>query len=665
MTAHIYFDDAFEISDVCDDWMQVNQFVRLFVACIDEAGSYVHQTNIRLRPPKKVPTPYGGRLVYSLPGKTKMIVHLKDKSKIRHKKRWSQCMYMYYLLGHRLMELPIAVDRKDVLAENTYILTLDGDIDFQPPAVSLLVDLMKKNKNLGAACGRIHPVGSGPMVWYQLFEYAIGHWLQKATEHMIGCVMCSPGCFSLFRAKALMDDNVMRRYTTKSEEPRHYVQYDQGEDRWLCTLLLQRGYRVEYSAASDAYTHCPEGFNEFFNQRRRWVPSTIANIFDLLVDYKRTVKINDNISLPYIWYQCMLMSGTIIGPGTIFLMLVGAFVAAFKISNWLSFYYNLWPIVLYTLCCLTCKSNWQLLLSGILSTFYALIMMAVIVGTALQLGEDGIGSPSAIFLISMVGSFFIAAVLHPQEFWCVVPGLIYLLCIPSMYLLLIIYSITNLNVVSWGTREVAVKKTKKELEEERKQAQTIQKKAKKEGVWGLLLNGSDNDEEEGGIDFSIGNVIRLMLFTHKKETHERDQLLRIADSLDTLTKRLDHIEKYTNFTYRYGFILTFIFYYSVIDPHTKKQRRKSSRMSVHGEILTNVSEGGETMDMDSNDEESEITEPREERDDLINPFWIEDKDIGRGEVDYLSGVEIQFWKDLIEKYLHPLDADKQKQVRNH
>jgi chitin synthase len=84
------------------------------------------------------------------------------------------------------------------------------------------------------------------------------------------------------------------------------VQYDQGEDRWLCTLLLQRGYRVEYSAASDAYTHCPEGFFEFFNQRRRWVPSTIANILDLLGDYKRTIKINDNISLPYIAYQVRL-----------------------------------------------------------------------------------------------------------------------------------------------------------------------------------------------------------------------------------------------------------------------------------------------------------------------------------------------------------------------
>lgn len=53
----------------------------------------------------------------------------------------------------------------------------------------------------------------------------------------------------------------------------------------------------------------------------------------------------------------MLMVGTIIGPGTIFLMLVGAFVAAFKISNWYSFYYNLIPIVIYIACCLVCKSK--------------------------------------------------------------------------------------------------------------------------------------------------------------------------------------------------------------------------------------------------------------------------------------------------------------------
>jgi cellulose synthase/poly-beta-1,6-N-acetylglucosamine synthase-like glycosyltransferase len=69
----------------------------------------------------------------------------------------------------------------------------------------------------------------GPMVWYQKFEYALGHWLQKATEHVIGCVLCSPGCFSLFRGEALMDDNVMHKYTTMSTDARHFVQYDQGK----------------------------------------------------------------------------------------------------------------------------------------------------------------------------------------------------------------------------------------------------------------------------------------------------------------------------------------------------------------------------------------------------------------------------------------------------
>lgn len=98
------------------------------------------------------------------------------------------------------------------------------------------------------------------MVWFQKFEYAIGHWLQKSTEHTIGCVLCSPGCFSLFRAKALKQANVMAKYATKSTEARHYIQYDQGEDRWLCTLLLQVGSRVSHRFEPyrmiSRYIHC-------------------------------------------------------------------------------------------------------------------------------------------------------------------------------------------------------------------------------------------------------------------------------------------------------------------------------------------------------------------------------------------------------------------------
>ncbi len=49
-----------------------------------------------------------------------------------------------------------------------------------------------------------------------------------------------------------------------------------------------------------------------------------------------------------------------------------------------------------------------------------------------------------------------------QEAFCVVHGFIYFLAIPSMYMLLMMYSMTNLHVVSWGTREVKQTKTEEE-----------------------------------------------------------------------------------------------------------------------------------------------------------------------------------------------------------
>ena len=77
---------------------------------------------------------------------------------------------------------------------------------------------------------------------------------------------------------------------------------------------------------SDSYTACPEGFEEFYKQRRRWMPSTLANSLDLVADWgKRVRRNNDDISFIYICYQMMLMFFTIIGPGNIFLIIYGSF----------------------------------------------------------------------------------------------------------------------------------------------------------------------------------------------------------------------------------------------------------------------------------------------------------------------------------------------------
>jgi len=129
---------------------------------------------------------------------------------------------MNFLLQHRL-----PLEKFD--PQTTFILALDGDVDFQPQALLLLVDAMKKNPKVGSVCGRIHPMGSGPLIWYQKFEYAVGHWLQKAAEHAFGCVLCSPGCFALFRAQAILDDNVLSHYCEEAQEAIHFIQHDQGK----------------------------------------------------------------------------------------------------------------------------------------------------------------------------------------------------------------------------------------------------------------------------------------------------------------------------------------------------------------------------------------------------------------------------------------------------
>lgn len=66
-------------------------------------------------------------------------------------------------------------------------------------------------------------------------------------------------------------------------------------------------------------------------------------------------------------------------------------------------------------------------------------------------------TPSGLFLISMTLLYLITAALHPQEISLVIYGVLYFLCIPSGYLLLSIYSIVNMNNVSWGTRETGGK----------------------------------------------------------------------------------------------------------------------------------------------------------------------------------------------------------------
>ena len=133
-----------------------------------------------------------------------------------------------------------------------------------------------------------------------------------------------------------------------------------GEDRWLCTLLLQQGHRIEYSAVSVAMTFAPTRFGELFNQRRRWGPSTMANVLDLLMSRRATVARNRSISTLYMLYLVLLFVSSAVGPSTVLLAMESSMQEVFGFQTWLAFLLTLGPTAVFVVVCLRCKAATQL-----------------------------------------------------------------------------------------------------------------------------------------------------------------------------------------------------------------------------------------------------------------------------------------------------------------
>ena len=64
--------------------------------------------------------------------------------------------------------------------------------------------------------------------------------LSQTAEHVMGSVLCAPGCFSVYRCRALRD--VVPKYCKKVESAFDFLTKDMGEDRWLCTLMVSVYY---------------------------------------------------------------------------------------------------------------------------------------------------------------------------------------------------------------------------------------------------------------------------------------------------------------------------------------------------------------------------------------------------------------------------------------
>eukprot|EP00794_Sanderia_malayensis_P016163 gene16163-17786_t len=438
--AHVFFDDGVRDTTLKQYALQL---VSMLEKTLDVKPSFA----------TKIETPYGMELKWNLPGGMNFHIHLKDNYKVKNKKRWSQVMYMSYVLDYR--------ERGD--CDHAYILTTDADVKFTPDDVMALMDRMSRDPNVGAVCGRTHPMGSGPLVWYQIFDYAIGHWLLKVAEDVLGSVLCSPGCFSIYRARAIKA--VLPTYATHVECAMDFLTKDMGEDRWFCTLLVEHGWRLEYCAAAENSTYCPDNFDEFFKQRRRWTPSTLANQIVLIQKAAKIRRNNDVINMAFIIYQLLLMISTIVGPANVILVIASGLNYAFPKSVNLiaTFFVVIATVAGFVLACLYTSQQTQLKIAKLLTFAFSIVMTITTVGLMAQVADDISKqsadvstlrlAPSTLYLLFLLCLFTITALLHGLEGLNLVHGIWYLICLPSGYLFLTIYSVANMTDRSWGTRE--------------------------------------------------------------------------------------------------------------------------------------------------------------------------------------------------------------------
>ncbi|WAR10037.1 CHS2-like protein [Mya arenaria] len=285
---------------------------------------------------------------------------------------------------------------------------------------------------------------------------------------------------------------------------------------------------------------------------------------------------------------------------------------------------NLVPVAVFILLCYVAKSDTQLAYAAILSTIYSLVMMLVIVGLIKQAADNGFCSVTTVFLLFVAGVFVISAFIHPQEFWCILHGFLYFLAIPSMSMLLMLYSIGNLHVVSWGTRE-----TPKPAQAQK--PGEASKPVEKKGAVAEWLEkiGIADKEGKSGYRFSFGNLFRCVCCpTDTGDTGD----MKLSAILD----RLDELEA------------------KIVDPP--------------GSHVTGMDFRGEKeVDNKTFSEVSDMFEGAKDRDDAggpkMNRSWLEDADFKKSAQEYIKPDETKFWVELIASYLFPLEEDKKQQAK--
>ncbi|KAJ1812890.1 hypothetical protein LPJ75_003431, partial [Coemansia sp. RSA 2598] len=222
-------------------------------------------------------------------------------------KRDSQILLMrffnkvYFDLPMTPLELEMYHQIKNVIGVSPslyeFVLMIDADTVVFPDSLARLIGSMNNDIKIIGICGEttLANAKSSWITMMQVYEYFISHHLTKAFESLFGSVSCLPGCFCMYRMRTaenmgtskplLISNQIIDDYSTNRVETLHEKNLlHLGEDRYLTTLVLKHFpyFKNKFNPSAKCMTNAPDQLSVLLSQRRRWINSTVHNLFELV-----------------------------------------------------------------------------------------------------------------------------------------------------------------------------------------------------------------------------------------------------------------------------------------------------------------------------------------------------------------------------------------------
>lgn len=186
-----------------------------------------------------------------------------------------------------------------VTADNfEIVLMVDADTKVFPDSLTRMTATMVEDPDIMGLCGETK-IANKTQSWVtmiQVFEYYISHHQTKGFESCFGGVTCLPGCFSAYRIKSpkgpkgyyvpiIANPDIVEHYSENVVDTLHKKNLLLlGEDRYLTTLMLMTfpKRKMMFLPSAVCKTVVPDTFKVLRSQRRRWINSTVHNLFELI-----------------------------------------------------------------------------------------------------------------------------------------------------------------------------------------------------------------------------------------------------------------------------------------------------------------------------------------------------------------------------------------------